>query len=143
MPWGLHTKDTPGNGRILIVDDDENVRKVLRVTLTDAGYDVVEADHGGTGIEQIRSGDNRLMVDVIICDIRMPQINGVEAIDYFLQQFPSVPILVLTGFPDTKMAAELLSKGVADYLVKPVDDDKLLAAVKAGVEQRLRLVQNH
>jgi two-component system chemotaxis response regulator CheY len=143
MTWGLHTKDTPGNGRILIVDDDANVRKVLRVTLTDAGYDVVEADNGATGIEQIRSGDNRLMVDVIICDIRMPQINGVEAFDYFLQQFPSVPILVLTGFPDTKMAAQLLNKGVTDYLVKPVDDDKLLAAVKAGVEQRLRLVHDH
>jgi CheY-like chemotaxis protein len=140
MPWGLHTKDTPGNGRILIVDDDENVRKVLRVTLTDAGYDVVEADHGGTGIEQIRSGENRLMVDVIICDIRMPQISGLEAIDYFRQQFPSVPILVLTGFPDTKMAADLLNKGVADYLVKPVEDEKLLAAVKAGIQQRLRLV---
>lgn len=143
MPWGLHTKDSPGNGRILIVDDDENVRKVLRVTLTDAGYDVVEADNGATGIEKIRSDDNRLMVDVIICDIRMPQINGIEAIDYFRQQFPSVPILVLTGFPDTKMAADLLNKGVADYLVKPVDDDKLLAAVKAGMAQRLRLVENH
>jgi two-component system chemotaxis response regulator CheY len=143
MPWGLHTKDSPGNGRILIVDDDENVRKVLRVTLKEAGYDVVEADHGGTGIERIMSDDNRLMVDVIICDIRMPQINGLEAVDYFRRQFPSIPILVLTGYPDTKMAGDLLSKGVADYLVKPVDEDKLLSAVKAGMAQRLRLVDNH
>jgi two-component system chemotaxis response regulator CheY len=141
MPWGLHTKDTPGNGRVLIVDDESSIRKVLRVTLTDAGYEVVEADHGGRGIEVIRSDDNMLMVDVIICDIRMPKINGLEAIDFFRQQFPSVPIIVLTGFPDTKMATNLISKGVVDYLVKPVEDAKLLASVKAAMEQRLRLVQ--
>jgi two-component system chemotaxis response regulator CheY len=141
MPWGLHTKDTPGNGRVLIVDDESSIRKVLRVTLTDAGYEVVEADHGGRGIEVIRSDDNMLMVDVIICDIRMPKINGLEAIDFFRQQFPSVPIIVLTGFPDTKMATNLITKGVVDYLVKPVEDAKLLASVKAAMEQRLRLVQ--
>lgn len=141
MPWGLHTKDTPGNGRVLIVDDESSIRKVLRVTLTDAGYEVVEADHGGRGIEVIRSDDNMLMVDVIICDIRMPKINGLEAIDFFRQQFPSVPIIVLTGFPDTKMATSLITKGVVDYLVKPVEDAKLLASVKAAMEQRLRLVQ--
>lgn len=143
MPMGLHTKDTPGNGRILIVDDESSVRKVLRVTLTDAGYEVVEADHGGRGIEVIRSDDNMLMVDVIICDIRMPKVNGVEAIDFFREQFPSVPIIVLTGFPDTKMATNLITKGVVDYLVKPVEDAKLLASVKAAIEQRLRLVQDH
>jgi two-component system chemotaxis response regulator CheY len=142
MTWGLHTKDTPGNGRVLIVDDESSIRKVLRVTLTDAGYEVVEADHGGRGIEVIRSDDNMLMVDVIICDIRMPKINGLEAIDFFRQQFPSVPIIVLTGFPDTKMATNLITKGVVDYLVKPVEDAKLLASVKAAMEQRLRLVQD-
>jgi two-component system chemotaxis response regulator CheY len=143
MTWGLHTKDTPGHGRILIVDDESSVRKVLRVTLTDAGYEVVEADHGGRGMEVIRSDDNMLMVDVIICDIRMPKINGLEAIDFFREQFPSVPIIVLTGFPDTKMATNLITKGVVDYLVKPVEDAKLLASVKAAIEQRLRLVQDH
>jgi two-component system chemotaxis response regulator CheY len=142
MTWGLHTKDTPGNGRVLIVDDESSIRKVLRVTLTDAGYEVVEADHGGRGMEVIRSDDNMLMVDVIICDIRMPKINGLEAIDFFRQQFPSVPIIVLTGFPDTKMATNLITKGVVDYLVKPVEDAKLLASVKAAMEQRLRLVQD-
>jgi two-component system chemotaxis response regulator CheY len=93
-------------------------------------------------MEVIRSDDNMLMVDVIICDIRMPKINGLEAIDFFRQQFPSVPIIVLTGFPDTKMATSLIGKGVVDYLVKPVEDAKLLASVKAAMEQRLRLVQD-
>ncbi len=139
MPWGLHTKDTPGMGRVLIVDDEEIVRKVLRGMLTDAGYEVVEAENGGEGIKKIGSDDNPLMVDVIVCDIRMPKINGVEAIAFFRQQYPSVPIIVLTGFPDTKMATELLTQGVTDYLVKPVDREKLLSAVKGAMAQRLTL----
>ena len=142
MTWGLHTKDTPGRGRILIVDDEDMVRKVLRLTLTEAGYDVVEAEHGGKGIEVIGSDDNSLMVDVIICDIRMPKINGLEAIAFFRQQYPSVPILVLTGFPDTQMATNLIHEGVFDYLVKPMDDDRLLASVQAAIAHRLTLTDN-
>lgn len=143
MPWGLHTKDTPGNGRVMIVDDEDNVRKVLRLTLTKANYDVVEADHGGKGIEVIGSDDNMLMLDVILCDIRMPKINGLEAIAFFQQQYPSVPIIVVTGYPDQKMATDLLSRGVFDYLVKPVDKEKLLATVKAAMEKRLELRHDH
>ena len=139
MPWGLHTKDTPGMGRILIVDDEEIVRKVLNATLTEAGYDVILAEHGGKGIEAIGAGENALMVDVIICDIRMPKINGLQAITFFRQEYPSVPIIVLTGFPDTTMATELLTQGVFDYLVKPMDKDKLLAAVQAAMAHRLAL----
>ena len=143
MPWGLHTKDTPGQGRILIVDDEEDVRKVLRLTLTKAGYDVVEADHGGKGIEAIGADDNALMVDVIICDIRMPKINGMEAIAFFQKQYPSVPIIVLTGYPDQKMATELLDRGVYDYLVKPVVKDKLLESIAEAMERRLALKFDH
>jgi two-component system chemotaxis response regulator CheY len=139
MPWGLHTKDAPGNGRVMIMDDEDNVRKVLRLTLTKAGYDVVEAQHGGEGIETIGSDDNAFMLDVIISDIRMPKINGLEAIAFFQQQYPSVPIIVVTGYPDQKMATDLLTRGVFDYLVKPVDKDKLLATVAAAMDQRLAL----
>lgn len=139
MPWGLHTKDTPGNGRVMIVDDEDTVRKVLRLTLTKAGYDVVEADHGGKGIEVIGSDDNMLMLDVILCDIRMPKVNGLEAIAFFQQQYPSVPIIVVTGYPDQKMATDLLARGVFDYLVKPVDKEKLLATVAAAMEKHLAL----
>ncbi len=143
MPWGLHTKDTPGQGRILIVDDEDDVRKVLRLTLSKAGYDVVEANHGGKGIEVIGADDNAFMVDVIICDIRMPKINGIEAIAFFQQQYPSVPIIVLTGYPDQKMATELLSRGVYDYQVKPADKDKLLESVAGAMARRLALSDDH
>ncbi len=143
MPWGLHTKDTPGNGRVMVVDDEATVRKVIRLSLTKAGYDVVEADHGGRGIEAIGSDDNALMMDVIICDIRMPKINGLEAIAFFQQQYPSVPIIVVTGYPDQKMATDLMNRGVFDYLVKPVDQEKLLETVRAAMEKRLALSKEH
>lgn len=143
MPFGLHTKDTPGKGRILVVDDEDNIRKVLRLTLTKAGYDVVEADHGGKAIEVIRSDDNALMVDVIICDIRMPKINGVEAIAFFRQQYPSVSVIVLTGYPDVNLATDLIKQGIVDYLVKPVDQAKLLAAVESAMEHRTALRDDH
>lgn len=142
MPWGLHTKDSPGNGRVMIVDDEDNVRKVIRLTLTQAGYDVVEADHGGKGIEAIGADDNMLMLDVILCDIRMPKVNGLEAIAFFQQEYPSVPVIVVTGYPDQKMATDLLSRGVFDYLVKPVDKEKLLQTVASAMEKRLALRQD-
>ena len=143
MPFGLHTKDTPGKGRILIVDDEESIRKTLRLTLTKAGYDVVEADDGEKGIEVIGADDNPLMVDVIICDIRMPRINGLEAIAYFRRQYPSVPVLVLTGYPDIQLATSLLRQGVVDYLVKPADKDALMAAVERAMACRTALVSDH
>lgn len=143
MPFGLHTKDTPGKGRVLIVDDEESIRKALRLTLAKIGYDVVEADDGAKGIEVIGADDNPLMVDVIICDIRMPKINGLEAIAYFRQQYPSVPVLVLTGYPDIQLATDLLRQGVVDYLVKPVERDQLVACVERAMERRTSLVQHH
>jgi two-component system chemotaxis response regulator CheY len=118
-----------GLGRVLIVDDEENIRKLVRITLTKAGYDVVEAEDGEKGIAAIRSGDNPLMLDVIICDLKMPKVNGMEAIAFFRQQFPMVPVVVLTGHPTVEGASTLFKQGVVDYLVKPVDPEKLVAAV--------------
>ncbi|MER3424910.1 MAG: two-component system response regulator [Nitrospiraceae bacterium] len=135
-PFGLHTKETPGLGRVLVIDDEEIVRTLARLILTKAGYEVVEAEDGGRAIEVINSGDNPLMVDVIICDIRMPRINGIEAIDYFLAQYPSVPIIVQTGFPDLHLCTTLLRKGITNYLVKPVEQDKLLVAVAEAMKKR-------
>jgi len=127
----------------MIVDDEDTIRKVMRLTLTKAGYDVVEAEHGGEGIAVIGSDDNMLMLDIILCDIRMPKINGLEAIAFFQQQYPSVPIIVVTGFPDQKMATDLLNRGVFSYLVKPVETDELLATVQRAMEKRLALQHDH
>jgi two-component system chemotaxis response regulator CheY len=136
MPWGLHTKDTPGKGRILIVDDEKNIRDLIRMTLTKAGYDVLDAEDGAKAVEILRKDDNPLMVDVITCDIRMPKVNGIEAIAFFRKEFPSIPVVVITGFPETEMAVSLLKQGVSDYVPKPVESQKLLAVVAKAMEQR-------
>jgi two-component system, chemotaxis family, chemotaxis protein CheY len=116
-------------GRILVVDDQEEIRRSVRLTLTKAGYDVIDAEDGEKGIQQMRSGDNPLMVDAILCDIHMPNLNGVEAIAFFRQQCPSVPVIVMTGRPEITGATDLMRQGVVDYLIKPVRPDELTKAV--------------
>ena len=126
-----------GPGRILVVDDDPDARSSVRAVLVKDGYDVVEAEDGEKGIEAIRAGDNPLLVDTIICDVRMPKINGIEAIVYFRGQFPTVPVVVMTGYPDLESATDLMKLGVFDYLVKPVDPNKLLDVVKKATEEHV------
>lgn len=134
MAWLV--SDRPVEGRVLVVDDEEQIRKVVSIGLKKAGFDVEEAEDGGKAIEVLNTGENPMMVDVIICDIRMPKINGTEAIAYFRTQYPSVPVIVLTGYPDVQLATSLLKSGVVEYLTKPVDRDKLVAAVKTAMEKR-------
>ena len=124
------------NGRVLVVDDEPDVRKVVKMTLTKAGFDVIEAEDGEKAIAAIKKGENPLLLDVIISDIRMPKINGVEAINYFQEQWPRVPLIVLTGFPDMEMATGFMKTGIVDYLVKPVEKEKLIASVTKAMEQR-------
>jgi two-component system chemotaxis response regulator CheY len=124
-------------GRILVVDDEADVRKSVRLTLQKAGYEVVEAEDGEKGIKAIKSGDNPIMVDAIICDIHMPKVGGNEAIAWFRSQFPSVPIVVMTGKPDVGNATKLMKDGVADYLVKPVEPEQLKAVVNKVAKDRV------
>lgn len=122
-------------GRVLIVDDEAQVRKPISLNLTKAGYEVVEAADGDQAIKTLGSADNPLMVDTILCDIRMPKINGTEAIAYFRSQYPSIPVVVLTGYPDVDMAVSLMKVGVLDYLVKPVSKEELLTVIHRSVGQ--------
>jgi two-component system, chemotaxis family, chemotaxis protein CheY len=69
----------------------------------------------------------------------MPKINGTEAIQYFRTQFPTVPVVVLTGYPDVELAVSLLKQGVLDYLVKPVGKEQLLEVIKKSVAQHVIL----
>ncbi|MBI4389126.1 MAG: response regulator [Nitrospinae bacterium] len=117
-------------GRILIIDDEKNVRDVIRLHLEQAGFHILEAGNGEEGIGVLKQGDNMIAVGVILCDIRMPKVNGIEMIDYLKQQAPGIPIAVITGYPDTELAVSLLKKGVKDYLVKPIEKEKLLETVE-------------
>ena len=134
MAWLLSDKEI--EGRVLVVDDEEPIRKSVTLALKKAGYDVEEAEDGGKAIEVLNTGENPIEMDIIICDIRMPKINGTEAIAYFRTQYPSIPVIVLTGYPDVQLATSLLKAGVVEYLTKPVDRDKLVSAVKTAMEKR-------
>lgn len=123
------------SGRILVVDDDPDIRKSLRLVLSKLGYEVVEGEDGEAAIKTIRSGDNPLKVDAIICDLYMPKVNGQQAIAFFRVQFPSVPVIVLTGQPDVSSASSLYKQGIVDYLVKPIDPEKLKQVVAKAVKE--------
>jgi two-component system chemotaxis response regulator CheY len=119
---------------ILVVDDDEEVREGILLQLSDTRYTILEAEDGEKAIECLN--DYALTVDAIICDVRMPKINGVEAVAYFRREFSGTPVIVLTGFPDMDLAIEFMKKGVVDYLVKPVEKAKLIETVELAVSQR-------
>ncbi len=130
------------HGRVLVVDDEASIRKSLRICLSQSGYDVIEAGDGQEAITALESGDNALMVDAIICDIRMPRIDGTDAIRYFRAQYPSIPIIVLTGFPDIELAIAMMKVGVKDYLLKPVMKENLLSVLKGAVESHVLFKDN-
>jgi len=116
-------------GKVLVIDDEEDVREVLKLHLESAGYNILEAENGEDGINILRSEDNMVNVGVVLCDIRMPKVNGAECVDFLRKEAPGVPIVMVTGYPDAEMAISFLNKGVKDYLVKPVEKEKLLSVV--------------
>ena len=126
-----------GLGRILVVDDEAHIRTTVKMVLTKAGYDVVEAEDGEKGIKAITSDDNSLMVDMILCDMQMPKIDGVGAIAHFRAQFPSVPVVVMTGHPNVQDATKLMKQGVMDYLIKPIEKEKLLTVAEEAVKKHI------
>ncbi len=121
--------------KILVVDDEAEIRKTIRLQLEGTAFEIIEATNGEEAIETL-GRENILEINVIICDIRMPKINGIEAIAYFQQHYAGIPVIVLTGYPDVKLAVDFMKEGVVDYLVKPVEKSALVAAVGRAAEQR-------
>lgn len=120
-------------GKILIVDDEKEVREVIRIHLDVNGYNILEAENGEEAIKTLRSEDNMVNVGLILCDIRMPKVNGIECIEFLRREAPGIPVVVVTGYPDTEMATNLMKMGIKDYLVKPVEKKKLLETVERVV----------
>lgn len=120
----------------MVVDDNTRDRKQIVLGLAQAGYEVVEAETGEQAATVLRTADNLLKVDTILCDLRMPKINGTEAFFYFRTQYPSIPVVMLTGYADVEKALSLLKVGVLDYLVKPILKEELLIVVHRSVSQR-------
>ncbi len=120
---------------VLVLDDEADVRAAIRLQLKDTRYEILEAENVEQAIGLL--GDNPISVDVIICDVRMPGRTGVEAVAYFQCEYPTTPVIVLTGFPDVALAVDFIKKkGVVDYLTKPVEKDRLIAAVEQAAQGR-------
>ncbi len=120
-------------GKIMVVDDEADIRNIIKMHLEEKGYNFLEAEDGEQAINLLKTGDNLVNCGLILCDIRMPKVNGIECIEYFRDQAPGIPIVVITGYPETEMAVDLMKKGVKDYLVKPIEGEKLLEIVNKHV----------
>ncbi len=112
-------------GKIMVVDDEADIRNIIKMHLEEKGYNFLEAEDGEQAIKLLKTGDNLVNCGLILLDIRMPKVNGIECIEYFRDQAPGIPIVVITGYPETEMSVDLMKKGVKDYLVKPIESEKL------------------
>jgi two-component system chemotaxis response regulator CheY len=123
-------------GRVLVIDDDADVRKLVRATLAKAGYDVVEAEDGEDGIRAVQASDHPPKFDVILCDLMMPKVGGWEAIAYFRSHCPSIPVIVMTAKDDVQSVLTSFELRTVNYLLKPVRPGKLKAAVAKAIKGR-------
>lgn len=122
-------------GTILVVDDDDGVRKVLSRWVADMGYDVKAAEGADRALELIRE----CPIDVALCDVRMPGHDGVWLIGQMSRLYPDVAIVLATGLMEMDPMITL-RPGVVGYIVKPFNRDDLEKVVKRGMAERKRLV---
>ena len=122
-------------GRVLVVEDEADVRKSVRLILTKAGYDVEEAEDPEAGAALVKSGANKLPLNAIITDLNMPKINEVIVVPYFRSQFPSCPIVVLSGSKMLDRSAKLFKDAGVEFLAKPVNQEQLLGAVNKAASK--------
>jgi two-component system response regulator AtoC len=121
--------------KILIIDDDAGLRKTLTLILGDAGYDVLQAEDGEQGLAIAREQEP----DIILCDVRMPKLGGIEFLDEYRGSGGSALILVMTAYGGLDLAVEAMKKGAYDYIPKPFgSDDVLLIVRKAEEREQLR-----
>jgi len=124
-----------GKGRVLVVDDEADVRKSVRLILTKAGYDVDEAEDPEAGVALVKSGMNKLPLNAIVTDLNMPKINEVIVVPYLRSQFPSCPIIVVSGSKMMEKSPKLFKAANVEFLAKPVNQEQLLGAVNKAVNK--------
>ncbi len=123
-------KDVP---TILAIDDDPLVRQSIVMYLEDCGYDVLEAENGQEGIEVYREHSP----DLILCDIRMPELSGMQVLEVVTKESPDVPVIMISGAGMINDVVESLRLGALDYLVKPISDLGVLGhAVKQALTKK-------
>ena len=122
-------------GRVLVVDDEADVRKAVRLILSKAGYDVEEAEDPESGVALVKSGANKLPLTAIITDLNMPKINEVIVVPYLRSQFPSCPIVVVSGSKMMDRSVKLFKDAGVEFLAKPINQEQLLDAVNKAMNK--------
>ncbi len=114
---------------ILIVDDDLNILRSMEFILEAADFEVSAGRNGQEALEKIKLAANHSPVDLLITDIQMPGLTGLQLIDEVQRMKLSIPALVVTAYGDQKLRRELRQRGCLHYLYKPFDEEKLLEKV--------------
>ena len=123
---------------ILVVDDDLAHRTMLKTLLGGWGYRIEEADDGGTAIEKVKERP----FDLILMDIRMVKISGLEALSAIKSYNPAIPIIIMTAYSSVETAVEALKNGAYDYLTKPLDFDELRLILDRAMDHRMLKEEN-
>lgn len=121
--------------RILVVDDEDTIRLVLAKYLRTRGFDVATAESGDAALEMLAGS----RFDLMLCDVRMPGLSGVEIVPSALEANPDLGIVMLSAVNDAPTATEALAHGVLDYLTKPVELEYLYNAVNRALHKRTLL----
>ena len=119
--------------KILVVDDERSHRQMIEAVLSAEGYEIVQADNGQAAIDAVAEK----FYDLVITDIRMPELGGIEALKKIKAISPGIPILIMTAYASVGTAVDALKSGASDYLTKPLDIEEL----KILVAKTLRIHQ--
>jgi DNA-binding NtrC family response regulator len=123
--------------KVLVVDDQADMRWVLSCLLREQGFDVLTAEDGEQAVAQVK----REPPQVVLMDLKMPRLDGLEALEEIKQCAPEVPLIVLTAYGSVPSAVQAMKLGAYDFITKPFDNDELLYTVKRAVERRELLSQ--
>ncbi len=119
---------------ILVVDDEEDIRDILSETLDGLGFDYMTAADGSEAIELLDKHHDT--IDAVICDLKMPKVSGDQVIIHGHQNYPLIPIIILTGFAQLDMALDHMRLGAFDYMTKPFRVQELLFLLNRALEFR-------
>jgi two-component system response regulator AtoC len=121
--------------RILVVDDDETLRQSLELVLAAEGYEVAAAAHAEAALRQIEASP----VDVVLCDLRMPGMDGMELLPQIARRIPGATVIMMSAYGTADLAIEAMKRGAYDYLAKPFQPSELLLTIrKAREREQLR-----
>ncbi len=126
--------------RILIIEDEAAIRRVLVKILSEEnkGYEVFEAEDGLSGMEIIKKED----FDLVLCDIKMPKMDGVEVLEAVKKIKPEIPMVMISGHGDLDTAVNTMRLGAFDYISKPPDLNRLLNTVRIALDRKELVVEN-